>query len=330
MQDSALWLSEENIASLVSLNDTIHALEQGVRDLCEGKGFNIPKALGSLSEAASMHSLGSARPEAGFCGYKNWVNTPKGAKSLFVLFDAIEGRLLAFMEANVLGQMRTSAMTGLGTKWLSTDSACDMAIIGSGRQALAQVAAVHAVRPLRTLRVWSPTAEKRHAFCEKIREQLNIPALEASRLEEATEGAHIVTTVTRARQPFLNANHLATSAHYNAVGAILPANAEFHQDVFERARLIVVDDIPNTRKASREFIDYFDQPENDWSQVQALGDVIAGNAQPSKCGDITLFKSMGMGISDLSVAVLAYQRALQTGAGMVIPLMKTAAIRWQE
>ncbi len=76
MQNSAIWLSEENVASLVSLNDTIGELEKGLRHLAQSKAFNIPKALGSLGSDASMHSLGSALTEAGYCGYKNWINTP--------------------------------------------------------------------------------------------------------------------------------------------------------------------------------------------------------------------------------------------------------------
>ncbi|MBF6618217.1 MAG: ornithine cyclodeaminase family protein [Candidimonas sp.] len=328
MQSSAIWLSEDNVASLVSLNDTVSELEKGMRALGEGKGVNIPKALGTLAPAGSMHSLGSALFEAGVCGYKNWINTPAGAKAVFILFEANEGKLLAMMEANVLGQLRTSAMTGLGTKWLSPAAADDMAVIGSGRQALAQIAAVNIVRPLKTIRIWSPTAEKRRQFCEQVRAAFPAQVIEASTLEQALDGAQIVTTVTRAAQPFLKADMLGKGIHLNAVGAILPANAEFYQDVFPRVGMIAVDDVTNTRKASREFIDYFENGEGDWAQVRPLGDIIANNERPPENSDITLFKSMGMGISDLSVAALAYQRAVQAGVGMDIPLVPGAAIRW--
>ncbi len=330
MEKSAIWLSEENVASLVSLNDTIGELEKGLRHLGQGKAFNIPKALGSLGPDASMHSLGSALTEAGYCGYKNWINTPQGAKAVFVLFDAFQGRMLAFMEANALGQMRTSAMTGLGTQWMAPAHACDMAIIGSGRQALGQIAAVNAVRPLKRLRVWSPSPEARGAFCNKVRSMFDCEVIEASSLEQATDSAEIVTTITRARAPFLSSALLAKGVHYNAVGAILPSNAEFHQDVFERAGMIAVDDVPNTRKASREFIDYFDQNGRDWSRVRPLGDLIAQDEHLMSGGDITLFKSMGMGISDLSVAALAYQRAKESGVGLEIPLTQNAQIRWEK
>src|SRR3546814_9403124 len=74
------------------------------------------------------------------------------------------------MEANALGQLRTSAMTGLGTRWVAPEKADDMAIIGSGRQALAQVAAVNIVRPLTRIRAWSPNAEHRHAFAKQLRD----------------------------------------------------------------------------------------------------------------------------------------------------------------
>lgn len=330
MDQQAIWLSEEDITSLVSLKDTIGALEGGVRQLGQATAFNIPKALGSYGESSSMHSLGSAMVEAGYCGYKNWVNTPLGAKAMFVLFDAKAGRMLAIMEANCLGQMRTSAITGLGTKWVAREGENDMAMIGTGRQALAQVAAVHLVRPLKRIRIWSPTPEKRRAFCETVADQFDTEVVEAGTLEEAIEGAPIVTTVTRAREPFLKSSMMAPGAHLNAVGAILPNSAEFEQELFARIGFIVVDDVPNAQKASRELIDYFDKGAGagDWERVRPLGKVIADNERPASDCDITLFKSMGMGISDLTVAILAYQRAVEAGRGMPIPLTAKAMIRW--
>lgn len=328
MHQSAIWLSEQDVATLVSLNDIIGELEVSMRSLGDGKGFNIPKALGSIDATSSMHSLGSALTDAHVCGYKNWINTPRGAKALFILFDAHEGRLLAFMEANVLGQLRTSAMTGLGTKWLAPAEADDMATIGTGRQALAQIAAVDLVRPLKRLRIWSPTAEKRRAFCDQVRQHFTAEVVEASTLEEALQEAPLVTTITRAREPFLHAAMLARGAHLNAVGAILPANAEFHQDVFDRVDMVAVDDVVNTRKASREFMDHFG--EEDWGRVRPLGEVIANNERRPANADITLFKSVGMGISDLSVAALAYRRAQAAGIGKEIPLTAGAMLQWEK
>lgn len=331
MTHEAVWLGETDVASLVSLDDAIDALESGLRALGRDEGSNIPKALGGFGDGSSVHSLGSMLPEAGYCGYKNWINTKQGAKAVFVLFDTTGGRLLAVMEANALGQLRTSAMTGLGTKWIAREGADDMAMIGSGRQALMQIAAIHAARPLSRLRIWSPTPEKRRAFTEEVRQRLSIEVTEAPTLEAATDGASIVTTVTRARAPFLSSTMLAAGTHLNAVGAILPANAEFHQDIFERVDFISVDDVPNTMQASREFIDYFEKGAGagDWARLHPLSRVIASGERAPVDSDITLFKAMGMGISDLSIAKLVYERATSKGMGLKLPLTTAVPLRWQ-
>ena len=330
MTKTAIWMSEQDITSLVSLDDAISALEAGLRSQGKGEGQNIPKALAAYGDGSSMHSLGSTLPALGYGGYKNWVHTKRGAKAVFILFDAIEGRLLAMMEANSLGQLRTSAMTGLGTKWVAREDANDMAIIGSGRQAMAQVAAVNAVRKLSRIRVWSPTPEKRQAFATQLREKFRADVVDASSIEAATEGASLVTVVTRAQDAFLKSSMLSAGVHLNAVGAILPANAEIHQDVVARAGFIAVDDVAGVQKASRELIEFFEKGEGkaEWSCVHSLGKMIAGGDRPPVDTDLTMFKSMGMGISDLSVAILAYERAGKAGIGTTIPLMDAAPLRF--
>lgn len=330
MTKTAIWLSEQDVSSLISLDDAITALEAGLRSQGQGEGQNIPKALAAFGDGSSMHSLGSALPTLGYGGYKNWVHTKRGAKAVFVLFDAVEGRLLAMMEANSLGQLRTSAMTGLGTKWVAREDATDMAIIGSGRQAMAQVAAVNAVRPLARIRVWSPTPEKRKAFAAQLRDKFSAEIVGAESIEAATEGATIVTVVTRAQDAFLKSSMLSARVHLNAVGAILPANAELHQDVVARAGFIAVDDVPGAQKASRELIDYFDKGagKGEWSRVHSLGKMIANGSRPPAGIDLTMFKSMGMGISDLSVAMLAFERARKAEIGKNVPLMDAAPMRF--
>ena len=330
MTETALWLSEQDITSLVSLDDAITALEAGLRSQGKDDGQNIPKALAAYGDGSSLHSLGSVLPALGYGGYKNWVHTKRGAKAVFVLFDVVEGRLLAMMEANSLGQLRTSAMTGLGTKWVAREGANDMAIIGSGRQAMAQVAAVNSVRKLSRIRVWSPTPEKRQAFAAQLRNKFGAEVVDAPSIEAATEGATLVTVVTRAQEAFLKSSMLPSGVHLNAVGAILPANAELHQDVVARAGFIAVDDVTGVQKASRELIDFFEKGEGkgQWSRVHSLGKMIADGDRPPASTDLTMFKSVGMGISDLSVAILAYERARKAEVGESLPLMDAAPLRF--
>lgn len=331
MQNPLVWITEQEVAALVPLEDAIPALERGLRALGEGHAFNVPKALGGYGDGSSMHSLASAAPNLGYVGFKNWVHTKRGATAIYVLFNAADGSVAAVIEAAALGQLRTSAMTGVGTRWLARAHADDMALIGTGNQAVTQVAAVHAVRPLRRLRVWSPTPEKRRAFAAELARQFDFEVAEAASLEAATHDASIVTLVTRAREPFLSAAMLARGAHLNAVGAILPANAEFHQDVFERVGCIAVDDVANAQKSSRELIDRFGAG-GDWSaaqpSVQPIGALIAAGRQRADDCDVSLFKAMGMGLSDLSVAVMVLERARAQGVGRSIAHPVRATPRW--
>ncbi len=328
MAEPLIWLTEQDVVSLVALDDAIPALERGLRALGAGDAFNVPKALGGYGDGSSMHSLGSGAPGLGYVGYKNWVHTKRGATAIYVMFNAGDGSVAAVIEAAALGQIRTAAMTGVGTRWLAPQGADDMALIGTGTQAITQVAAVNAVRPLRRVRVWSPTAEKRKAFAARLAAQFPFAIDEAPTLDDAVRGAPLVTLVTRAKDPFLTAPMLAKGAHLNAVGAILPANAEFTQDVFDRAGWIAVDDVTGVQRASREFMDRFGVG-NDWSRVQPMTDVIANERKrPADC-DVSLFKAMGMGLSDLSVALMALERARACGVGRVIQHPVRTTPRWK-
>lgn len=324
-----IWLREDEIVDLVDLNDAIDALESGLKEEGRGSANNIPKALGTWGDGSSMHALGSVFTEAGYCGWKTWANTKRGAEALFILFDSNNGALCAVMEAVSLGKMRTSAISGLATRWLAAEDAVEMALVGTGHQALTQVAAVAAVRPLERLKVFSPTAENRAKFVAQAREAFDFAVEEAESVEACVADTPIVTLITRASEPFLSGDMLAKGSHLNAVGAILPGRREFTADVFDRADLVVGDYLPNLQRASQEFIEHFEDGPGEWSQVKLLSEIITkGQKRPAEA-DVTLFKAMGMGISDLSVAKVAYERARERGVGMPVAKPGRAQPRWR-
>ena len=190
---------------------------------------------------------------------------------------------VAVIESAVMSQLRTAAISGVATKWLAPAIADEMALIGTGKQAMLQVAAVAAVRPIRRLRVFSRTEENRRAFVERAASLFTFDVEEARSIEAATDGARIVTIVTRAREPFFPASALSTGVHVNAVGAILRGFAEFHQDLFDRAGLVVVDNIANAQSISTEFIERFGPGPDGWDEVRSLSDIVAaGRPRPAE------------------------------------------------
>ena len=113
----------------------------------------------------------------GFAGTKTWAHTAGGATPLVTLWNSDTGKLEAIIEAFALGQMRTGGISGVATARMAAEGADELAIIGTGKQALTQVVAVAAVRPLKRIRVYSPTAENRRAFIAKLEKLLPAIAL---------------------------------------------------------------------------------------------------------------------------------------------------------
>ncbi len=303
------------------------ALESGLLMEARGTAHNIAKAMGRWGDGAATHGLGAMFPEAGLVGWKTWAVTKTGGAVTYELFSAETGALLAIMEAKTLGATRTAAMTGLGTRWLSRPDAETLAVIGGGRQALAQVAAINLVRPLRQVWVHSRSEDRREAFAATVRSRLPSLNIETTpSVEAATAQADIVTTITRAQEPFLEAAMLRHGTHLNAIGAIFPTHAEFGADVLDRADFIAVDTLPDVKRNSREFREHFG--EGDWSQVHPLSAVIGGAAVRPDDADLTVFKSLGMGISDLSVASEIYRRAVAGAVGTPLTNSPIAPMRW--
>jgi len=321
-----LWITEADVASLLDLGEAIAALEQGLRLEARGEARNMTKTHVAW-QGGTLHAIGASFESTGFVGTKTWANTPRGATPLLVLFDASHGALAAVIEAFALGQLRTSSISGIATARLARRDARTFAIIGTGEQALPQVAAVAATRALASVRVFGRNPERRAAFARRVEEELGLSASARGSVAEAVEGADIVTLVTRATEPFLRSAMLARGAHVNAVGAITPERAEFEPDILDRCNPIAVDSLPQVQRLSREFSAYFESGKRDWSRVTPLSALVdPPQARPEE-SDLTLFKAMGMGISDLALGVHCYRKAVEGGLGRTVQLPKRVEIR---
>ncbi|RXR23857.1 ornithine cyclodeaminase family protein [Sphingobium fluviale] len=322
-----LWISEAEVVSLMALPQAIDALRDGLREEAAGRASNMVKTHASWANGSTLHAIGAVFDGWGTVGTKTWAHTAGGAMPLLILIDSENGSVQAIIEAFALGQMRTGGISGLGTDVMARPDASRMTMIGTGKQSITQVAAVAAVRPLTRVTVWSPTAVNREALAEKIEAKLGVEAIATQTLDEALDSADIVTLATRARSPFLSADVLPRGVHVNAVGAITPERAEFDAALIERASVMAADSVPQVRKLSREFMDAFGEDEARWQRLQSLSTLVAGNARRPADADLTLFKAMGMGISDLSLGIALLKAAREAGAGRPLPAITRQAPR---
>lgn len=315
MSGQALWITEIEVAALIGMADAIAALERGLAAEAAGGAVNMVKTHVTFGHLDTLHAIGATMVAEGVVGTKTWAHTEGGANPLLILFDATDGQLVAVIEAFALGQLRTAGISGLATRWLSAPEASDMALIGTGKQALPQIAAVAAVSKLRRVRVASRNPENATAFARRAGAELQLEVEPASSIAAAVKDADIITLVTRATAPFLQSAMVAAGAHINAVGAVVPERAEFEPSMLRRCAVVAVDTVPGVRSLSREFIEFYGSDDRRWDAVLALSRVIAeGRGRPAGA-DLTLFKAMGMGISDLSLGVEVLRRARANGVG---------------
>jgi ornithine cyclodeaminase len=322
----ALWITEADVTALLDMHAAIAAVERALQAEASGAAQNLLKTYTQWGTGGTLHALGGALLPSDVVGTKTWAHTAGGATPLLVLFDAATGALCAVIEAFALGQLRTGATAGVATRWLATETARTFALIGSGKQAMAQVAAVLAVRPGCTVRVFSPTAAHREALAARVREVFAVEAATAGSIDEAVDGAAIVTLATRARTPFLRAQALARDAHVNAIGAITPDRAELAADVFDRCSVVAADSIPAVQQLSREFREHYGG--RDWTAVVPLSQIVGGALPRRPDSDLTLFKAMGAGIADVAVGVEVLECARHVGRGRRLEQPVPSEIDW--
>jgi ornithine cyclodeaminase len=321
-----LWITEADVVAALSLPEAIEALEKGLALEAAGSARNMTKTHQIWGGHHTLHAIGAVVEGAHMVGTKTWAHTAGGATPLVTLWNSETGKLEAIIEAFALGQMRTGGISGVATAHMAKPDADELAIVGTGKQAMTQVVAVAAVRKLKRIRVFSPTPDNRVAFMGRLRLLMpEIAVTEGGSIEDAVKNAPIVTLVTRARTPVLTAAMLAPGTHLNAVGAITPEREEFTQDVFARADAIAVDMVESVKSLSAEFRKHFG--DGDWSRVRPLSELVAAKWTRPNGADLTLFKAMGMGLSDLALGIEILERVRASGGGRAFPHPKPAQPR---
>lgn len=238
-------------------------------------------------------------------------------QGVVMLFDTEHGSPIAIIDASSITAIRTAAVSGVATRALARDGACDLAILGAGVQAATHLDAMRAVRPVRRVRVWS--RDRDHA--QRFADAAPMPVEVMATARAAVEGADLVCTTTAARTPILEGAWLAPGAHVNAVGACFASARELDTAAVARARLIV-DRRESTLAESGDFlIPRAEGAFGDDHIAGELGEVLLGGLAGRRSADeVTLFKSLGIAIEDLAAAHYLYTRALATGAGVSVPL----------
>jgi ornithine cyclodeaminase/alanine dehydrogenase-like protein (mu-crystallin family) len=298
-----LYLIESEVRELLPMTEAIARMRMAFEALARGEAQSQPRRRLMLKTGSILHQVPGAF--GNYFGLKFYATNPKyGAYFLFSLYDAETARPLALMEANYLGQIRTGAASGYATDLMANPEADTLAVIGSGFQARSQVEAIRAVRPIRTVRVWSRRAEKREAFAAEMN------AAATATAEEALRGAQIVVTATYSKDPVIEDGWIAPGTHINAMGSNMANRRELPSELVRRAAIVAVDARDAAENEAGDII-----LADSWSNVVELPTVQRG-WQPDR---VTIFKSVGLGMEDVAAGSYVYEQALQRSFGRPLP-----------
>jgi ornithine cyclodeaminase/alanine dehydrogenase-like protein (mu-crystallin family) len=237
------------------------------------------------------------------------------------LFDGGDGIPTAILNASAVTEIRTAAVTAVATRLLARQDATSLAIVGAGVQARAHLEALAGVRGFADVRLYAPTSA--HASQAAAAAPAGLPEVSVTAsAREAIEGADVVVTATSSREPVLELGWLAAGAHVNAVGASSPSACELDVATVAAAALFC-DSRESLRHEAREYRLAVEQGAISGEEhVRAeLGEVLAGRLDGRRDGaELTVFRSLGIGVEDLAAAELAVAEARRLGLGTEVEL----------
>jgi len=321
-----LLLSRKDIEGFFTMQMCMESVEKAFAGLAKGSA-NLPqrtpialpaKSGLALFMPAHIQDLGALGTKV-VTVYHNNVkkhNLP-AVLGTILLLEEDTGFPIAVMDGGFITAMRTGAVSGVATRYMAGKDAEVAMIFGTGVQAFTQVLAVHEARPLRKLLAWSVDAEEaRTAFAARVTQKTGVPVELVQDPAAAVRQADIVVLATSAAEPVVDGAWFKPGTHINGIGSHTPKMRELDTVAVRRSR--VVCDLTTACKAEAgDLIIPAQEGVWSWDQVAGdLGDVILGKVPGRTAPDeITLFKSVGLAIQDVSAAKAVFDEARKRGIG---------------
>lgn len=326
-----LVLSRHDVEQLITMTDTLSAVEEGFRQLAQGNVVMPQRAATQIAPHNGLHLSMPAFVSGEISALTIKIVTTYGdnlahyglptIQGVLLVHDAKTGQVLAMMDAEHLTAMRTGAASGVATKYLARPDAETVVLFGAGALGPGQLAAVCAVRPIRRAYVITRSGEKDAAFCQQMAQELGIEVHATRNTQQAITQADIICTATNSSTPLFPGAWVRPGTHINAVGAYTRTMRELDTALIQRSR-VFVDHRPAAGAEAGDIL--IPIAEGAFSQEQiagALGEVINGDVIGRTSADeITVFKSVGLAMQDAVTAARLYAKAVTFGMGQQISL----------
>lgn len=345
-----LILSNEEIGRLLTVEDCMAAMEPAYLELQAGKGINRTRSdsiiahrtekdavygLKSMDGVVPSLRVGAVRINSDVIAWPKVGNSQRRTKipaangrwvGLVLLFSTDTGEPLAIMPDGVMQRVRVAAANGIGVKYMARADADDVAIIGTGWQAGTQLAAACATRPVRRMRCWSPSVERREKFAAEMSEQLGRTVEPMPDAEACVKGAHIVMCSTSSIDPVYAAQWIEPGVHLTSIKPAEIENAALKK--CDRVVVHVHDDKPlsfveqGVDAGEAELKKSWAEKDGlDFAKLPIITDLISGKYKGrERPEDVTAFvNNIGLGYQFAVAGAVVHKRAVEQGVGRDFP-----------
>ena len=298
-----LYLTEAEVAELLTPADAVEAVEACFRRLAAGEIENVPRQR-TRWDGGFLAVMWAVDRELGLAGLKTYAAGHEDANFVVLLFETATQENVAVIEADKLGQLRTGAASGVAAKHLAREGASTLGVIGCGWQARSQ-----AVPTIETVVAYCRSEESLAEFCKEV-------GAEPGESHRDPASQEVVVTVTTSRDPVLRGEWLRPGSLVCAVGANDPRRRELDNVALERAAFVCCDSIEDAKRESGDLIEPVQAGVLDWLEVHELQEVVAGELPGRQADDdIVVFKSNGLAAWDVVIGAVALERARERGVG---------------
>jgi ornithine cyclodeaminase/alanine dehydrogenase-like protein (mu-crystallin family) len=305
-----LFLSESDVQELLSPGDAVDAIEASFQRMAADAVQLAPRRRLDLEEGR-LADMAASDLELGYAGVKAYAGFQDGAAFVVALFSVARPELVAVIEADRLGRLRTGAASAVAARHLARAGATTLGVIGCGGQAETQVTCIRAALPgLERVVAYCRTERRLQAFCKAV-------GAEPGESHRDAAACDIVVTITTSRDPVLRGEWLHAGALVCAAGANNGKARELDNVVLERASFVCCDWLPQARVESADLIEPVETGVLDWLEVHELSEVVGGELPGRQSpDDIVVFKSNGIAAWDVAIAAAAVERARERGVGI--------------
>lgn len=320
-----VFLSERDVESAIGMSGAMEIVESAFRDYALERATLLPRMSETLPGTAGMFRvLGAYLPQQGMFGSKTLTGFPgrrldSEVYFTVLLFETATGALKSVISTNYLTGLRTGAASGVAARYLARPDAHTLGMVGAGVQAWHQAEALCAVREVRTAKVFSRNQQKAEKFAERMAKAFSIEAKAVGSAEEAVRQSDLVVAATTSSQPVIQGEWLMPGAHVSGIGANTRTKRELDTSCFVGAK-IVADSRDQAIAESGDLREAVESGAISAGSVYAeLGEICAAQ-KPGRTSEdeITIFKSIGVALQDISVAAFLFETAQRRGIGTLL------------